>query len=72
MPASVNEVWEVVLIAVVNEVLKHKNKIIFKGRVMNVLEVFALVGLVMDYIKFANFSFYDWCIDSLVYARMIS
>jgi len=30
-PASVNEVWKIIWIAVVNEVWKHKNKVIFKG-----------------------------------------
>ena len=32
-------------IAVVNEVWKHRNSAIFKGGVVNVLEVFALVQL---------------------------
>jgi len=43
--ASVNEVWGVIWIAVVNEVRKHTNRVIFKRGVVNVLEVFAFVQL---------------------------
>jgi len=43
--ALVNEVWEAIWIAVVNEIWKHRNKVIFDGGVINVLEVFALVQL---------------------------
>jgi len=30
-PTSVDEVWKGIWIAVVNEVWKHRNKVIFKG-----------------------------------------
>jgi len=41
----VNEVWKVIWIAVINEIWKHRNKVIFKGGVVDVLEVFALIQL---------------------------
>jgi len=41
--ALVNEVWGVIWIAVVNKILKHKNRVIFKESV--ILEVFTLVQL---------------------------
>jgi len=76
-PASVNEVWGVVWIEVVNEVWKHRNRVIFNGAIVDVLEAFHLVQLkawswVTSKSQFANFSFSDWCIDSLVCMRMIS
>jgi len=43
--ASVNEVWGVIWIAVANEVLKHRNGVIFKGGVVDVVEVFTLLQL---------------------------
>ena len=76
-PDSVNEVWGVVWIAVVNEVWKHRNKVIFNRGVVDVLEAFAFVQLdawswVTSKSQFANFSFFDWCIDPLDCIRMIS
>ena len=44
-PDSVNEIWGVVWIAVVNEVWKHRNMVIFNRGVVDVLEAFALVQL---------------------------
>jgi len=44
-PASVNEVWGVIWITVVNEVWKHRNRVIFKGGVVDVMKAFALVQL---------------------------
>jgi len=45
-PTSVNEVWAVIWIAVVNKIWKHRNNVIFKGGVVDdVLEVFDLVQL---------------------------
>ena len=74
---SVNEVWSVVWIVVVNEVWKHRNKVIFNGGVVDVLKAFALVQLkawswVTSKSQSANFSFSDWGIDPLVCMRMIS
>jgi len=42
---SVNDVWGALWIAVVSEIWKHKNKLIFKGGVIDVLEIFTLVQL---------------------------
>jgi len=44
-PTSVNEVWGGIWIALVNEVWRHTNRVIFKGRVVDVLEILALVQL---------------------------
>jgi len=41
----VDEVWGRIWIAVVNEVWRHINRVIFKGGVVDVLEAFALVQL---------------------------
>jgi len=76
-PASVNEVWGVIWMTVVNEIWKHSNMVIFNGGVVNVLETFALVQLkawswVTSKSQSAHFSFSDWCIDLLVCMRMIS
>ena len=75
-PASMNEVWGVIWIAVVNEVWKHRNKVIFNGGVVDVLKAFSLVQLkvwswVTSKSQSAHFSFFDWCIDMLVCMRMI-
>ena len=43
--ASVNEVWGVIWIAVVNEIWKHRNRVIFNGGVIDELKVFALMQL---------------------------
>jgi len=77
VPASVNEVWGVIWIAIVNEVWKHRNMVIFKGGVVNVLEVFALVQLkVWSWVTSKShstiFSFSDWCFNLLVCMKMIS
>jgi len=68
-PASVNEVWGVVW--------KHRNSVIFKGGVVDVLEAFILVQLkawswVTSKSQCAHFSFSDWCINPLVCMKMIS
>jgi len=44
-PTSLNEVWGGIWIAIVNEIWKYKNRVIFKGRVVDVLEAFKLVQL---------------------------
>jgi len=73
---SVNEVWGVIWIAVVNEIWKHRNIVIFRGGVIDVLEVFALVQLkawawVTSKSQDAIFSFSDWCVDPLVCMKMM-
>ena len=55
-------------IAVVNEVWKHRNRVIFKGGAVDVLKVFALVQLkvwswVTSKSQSTHFSFSVWCID---------
>ena len=73
---SVNEVWGVIWIAVVNEIWKLRNRVIFRGGVIDVLEVFALVQLkawawVTSKSQDAIFSFSDWCVDHLVCMKMM-
>jgi len=73
---SMDKVWGGIWIAVVNEVSRHKNRVIFKGGVIDVLEAFALVQLktsswVSSKSQSAFFSFSDWCIDPIVCIRMI-
>jgi len=75
-PTSMDEVWGEIWIAIVNEIWKHKNKVIFKGGVVDVLEAFVLVQLkTWSWVPFksqpAFFSFSDWCIDPMVCMRMI-
>jgi len=77
VPTSVNEVWGVIWIAVVNEIWNHRNIVIFKGGVIDVLEVFALVQLkawswVASKLQDAFFSFSDCCIDPLVCMGMMT
>jgi len=60
---------------VVNEIRKHRNRIIFK-RVVNVMKTFTLVKLkVWSWItsksQFAHFFFSDWYIDPLVCINLI-
>ena len=73
---SVNEVWGVIWIAIVNEIWKHRNKVIFRGGAIDVLKVFALVQLkAWAWVTFksrdAIFSFSDWCVDPLVCMEMM-
>jgi len=73
---SVNEVWGVIWIVVVNEIWKHRNKVIFRGGVIDVVEVFALVQLkawawVTSKLWDAIFSFSNWCVDPLVCMKMM-
>jgi len=42
---SVNDVWGALWIAVVSEIWKHKSKVIFKGGVVDVSEIFTIVQL---------------------------
>jgi len=44
---SVNDVWEAVWITVVSEILKHMNNIFFKEGVVDVLELFVIVSLIL-------------------------
>jgi len=73
---SVIEVWGVIWIAVLNEIWKHRNNVIFRGGVIDVLEVFTLVQLkawawVTSKSQDAIFSFSDWCVDPLVRMEMM-
>jgi len=61
---SVNEVWGQFWIGVVSEIWKHMNNVIFKGDVVDVLELFTLVQLkVWSLITFKTtssvFSYFD-------------
>jgi len=38
---SVNDVWGAIWVGIVSEIWKHRNSIVFKGGVADVLEVFA-------------------------------
>jgi len=42
---SVNDVWGAIWIVVVSKIWKHMNNFIFKGGVVDVLELFAMVQL---------------------------
>ena len=73
--ASVNEVWGVIW-TTISELWKHKNGIIFKGGVVDGLEVVALVqvkawSLITSKSLSGFFSFSDWCLEPLVCMRMI-
>jgi len=55
---------------------KHRNRVIFRGGVIDVLEVFALVQLkacawVTSKSHDAIISFSDWCVDHLVCMEMM-
>jgi len=75
--ASANEMWGVIWTAVVRELWKHRNNVIFNGGVVNGLKVVALVQVkVWSWItsKFLSglFSFFKWCLEPLVCMTMVS
>jgi len=69
-------VWGVIWTIVVSELWKHKNKVIFKGGIVDALEMFALVQLrawswVTTKPHSGYFFFSDWCLDPLLCMRMV-
>jgi len=65
---QVNVVWNCVLIVVVSEIWKHKNKHIFQGGVIDFSEMFTLAQLkASSWVTFktvsARFTYSKWCID---------
>jgi len=75
-PTLMDEVWGGIWIAVVNEVWRHRNRVIFKGGGVDVLDAFTLVQLktwywVSSKSQSAFFSFSDWCLDPMVCIMMI-
>jgi len=44
-PDSVNDVWGAILIVVISEMWKHRNNVIFKGGVVDCLELFVMIQL---------------------------
>ena len=67
-------VWGAVWIAVVSELWKHKNNVIFNRCVTDVSEVFVLVqlkawSLIIVKSHATLFFFSDWCLDPLVCLR---
>jgi len=70
--ASMNEVWRVIWIAVVNEIWKHRNSVIFKGEIIFPLVQLKTWSLVTFKSQFTVISFSDWCINLLVCMKMIS
>jgi len=73
---SVNSVLGSVWIAVVREIWNHRNKIIFKGGVVDHLEIFSLAQLnvwtwVTSKILAAQFSFSDWCLAPYILSQSV-
>ena len=73
---SVNMVWRTIWIAIVSGIWSLKNKIIFKGGVMGVSEVFALIHLkvwswVISKVSLVYFSYSNRCLEPLVCMNMI-
>ncbi len=72
-----SSVWNTIWIGVVSEIWSHRNTIIFKGGVVDVSEVFALVQVkvwswVSTNSRLASFSFSDWCLEPLECLRLVS
>jgi len=74
---SVNRVWKGMWVAIMTKISNHKNKIVFRGGVVNVVEVFFLAQLkgwswVKHKMPRMTFSYSDWyfspvkCLESMV------
>jgi len=75
--ALASEMWGVIWIAVVSELWKHRNNVIFNGGVVDGLEVAALVQVkTWSWITSKSlsglFSFSEWCLEPLVCMTMVS
>ena len=75
--ASANEMWGVIWTAVVSELWKHRNNVIFNGGVVDGLEVVVLVQVkAWSWITSKSlsglFSFFEWCLEPLVCMTMVS
>jgi len=73
---SVNHIWGCVWIAVVGELWKHRNEMIFKGGRIDHNEIFTLVQLkvwswVRSKAREIYFSFSDWCLEPLVCIKCV-
>jgi len=74
---SVRTIWDTIWVGVVSEIWSHRNRIIFKGGVVEAFEVFALVQVKVWYwvttkSRGVAFSFSDWCLEPLVCMRLVS
>ena len=70
-PTSVNLIMGNVWIALISEIWRHRNNCLFKGRVVDHIEVFSLAQIkvwswIPSKVPSANFSFSDWCLEPLV------
>ena len=68
---SVNLIMANVWITLVSEIWSHRNNCLFKGGVVDHIEVFSLAQLkvwswISSKIPSAKFSFSDWCLEPLV------
>ncbi|XP_068466574.1 uncharacterized protein [Phaseolus vulgaris] len=74
---SANEMWGVIQTAVVSELWKHRNNVIFNGGVVDGLEVVALVQVkawswITSKPLSGLFSFSEWCLELLICMMMVS
>jgi len=75
--ALASEMWGVIKIAMVSELWKHKNNVIFNGGVVDGLEVTALVQVktwswTTSKSLSGLFFFSEWCLEPLVCMTMVS
>lgn len=74
---TVNIVWNTIWVGVVREIWNLRNNIIFKRGMADAFEVFSMVQVKVwswVYINFrsASFSFSDWCLEPMVFMRLIT
>ena len=68
---SVNKAWKGVWVAIVSEVWSHRNKVVFKGGVVDADEIFSLALLkswlwAKYKIKRTSFSYSDWTLSPML------
>jgi len=69
-------VWNTIWVGVVSEIWSHRNRLIFKGGVADVSEVFALVQVkvwswVATNSRSVSFSYSDWCLEPMECMRLV-
>jgi len=72
---TVNDVWSVIWVGIVNEIWKHKNSIIFNRGVEDVFEVFASMQVKVWFWIVAKsnsdyFPYFSWVLNHLACMRL--
>jgi len=68
--------WGNIWIAIIGEIWRHRNKYIFKGEVIDYLEIFSFAQLkvwcwLTSSCDYTYFSYFDWCFAACLLSRTI-